>query len=625
MSEEHVGRRIARAMITIFIFQVFWKFGGFIVKTLILREFGTEELSHVFDAYMFAESTIIWTLYVVFDKFIFPTFIPLFIEERELRGEAEAWRFANSFANLLMLILLGAIAACMVWAPHVVDFIAHRWVVEHPETGQEAVRFSRWMLPALFFVALGSFTHALLNAHKRFAHAQAGMGMHRFVHAAIFIVAFKVFGAPAIWAALAFTLAAPAKLITHFFGLKEKVRNYRPAIPHWRQIYRPALQWALQYATVVAGVAAYAAIWTKPGDRAGLAEIALWAVPVFFSVRGLVSWLMLRRRADKTLTQKLYLLGYPVLMGVLIARLRDLVQDSYATHLEESGFFGAIKYAKSVGDLPMAIIPLALSFAMFPFLCDMFTKQNLAGLSNVVGRALKMIVLFFLPLTIVVVILRLPVIELLASNKVTPELIGATALALALYSLSFIFYASEMVLMQSFFSLQNTWLPTLIGAVASFAQIGFLYVALNVLEGPDSAAKTWLSGAGLTPFVMVALAYPLSRAFKNIVLGAALHAHLKLFRLRDCVSFVPQVALLSAVTGLATWAVWLGVEGIGPTFIGKVVRLGVPSAASAAAFLGTLFALRKVGWPVAEFDIILEWLHETGWQKIKSRLGGKQE
>ena len=612
-------------MITIFIFQVFWKFGGFIVKTLILREFGTEELSHVFDAYMFAESTVIWTLYVVFDKFIFPTFIPLFTEERELRGEAEAWRFANSFVNLLMLMLLGAVAACMVWAPQVVDFIAHQWMLEHPETGREAVRFCRWMLPALFFVALGSFTHALLNAHKRFAHAQAGMGMHRFVHAAIFIVAFKVFGAPAIWAALAFALAAPAKLITHFFGLKEKLRNYRPAVPHWRQIYRPALRWIVEYVVAVGLVTGYVAIQTAPVDRPSPARIALVTAVLFFSIRGLISWVLLRRRAEKTLMQKLYLLGYPVLMGVLIARLRDLVQDSYATHLEESGFFGAIKYAKSVGELPMALIPLALSFAMFPFLCDMFTKQNLADLSNVVGRAIKMIVLFFLPLTIVVVILRLPVIELLASNKVKPELIGATALALALYSLSFIFYASEMVLMQTFFSVQNTWLPTLIGAAASFAQIGFLYVAFNVLEGPDSAAKAWLSGAGLTPFVMVALAYPLSRALKNVILGAALHVHLKLFRLRDCASFAPQVALLSAVTGLATWAVWLGVEGVGPTLIGKVVRLGVPSAAACAAFIGTLLALRKIGWPVAEFDIILEWLHETGWQKIKSKLRGRNK
>ena len=611
-------------MITIFIFQIFWKFGGFIVKTLILRQFGTAEQSHVLDAYMFAESTVIWTLYVVFDKFIFPTFIPLFSEERELRGEDGAWRFANSFVNLLMIVLLGTLAACAVWAPQVVDFIAHRWIVGHSDTAALAIRLSRWMLPALFFVVLGSFTHALLNAHKRFAYAQAGMGMHRFVHALIFIVAFKVFGAPAIWAALAFTLAAPAKLITHFLGLKEKLRNYRPSVPHWREVGRPALRWLAEYVVVVGALLACVAMW-GPAGGCPYGAIALGAAVLFFAARGLVSWLLVRRRAEKTLMQKLYLLGYPVLMGVLIARLRDIVQDSYATHLEQSGFFGAIKYAKSVGELPMAVIPLALSMAMFPFLCDMFTKQNVKELANVVSRAVKMIVLFFLPLTIVVVILRAPVIELLASKKVEAGLVDATALALALYALGFIFYASEMVLMQSFFSLQNTWLPTLIGAVASFGQIGLLYVAFDVLEGPDSAAKAWLGGVGVTPFVAVALAYPLSRAFKNIILGAALHRRLKLFHVRDCVSFAPQVAVVSAVTGVATWAAWLGVYGVGTTLPGKIVRLGVPSAAATVAFLGALFALKRIGWPVAEFDVILKWLHDTGWQKIKGKLKGKDK
>ncbi|MFH1731613.1 MAG: lipid II flippase MurJ, partial [Planctomycetota bacterium] len=154
-------------MITIFIFQIFWKFGGFIVSTLVFRHFATLGQEDVFDAYHFAEGTIIWALYVAFDKFIFPVFLPLFSDERELRGEDEAWKFANSFVNLLLPALLAAMAACMYWAPEVVSFIARRWIEEHPSTADLAVRFTRWMLPGLFFAALASFTHALLNSYKR--------------------------------------------------------------------------------------------------------------------------------------------------------------------------------------------------------------------------------------------------------------------------------------------------------------------------------------------------------------------------------------------------------------------------------------------------------------------------
>ncbi|MFO7898065.1 MAG: lipid II flippase MurJ [Planctomycetota bacterium] len=622
MTEEHLGRRIARAMITIFVFQLFWKFGGFIVSTLVFREFATAGEKHIFDAYNFAEGTVFWALYVVFDKFVFPVFLPLFSDERELRGEEEAWRFANTFANLLMAALLVAVAACIVWAPEVVDFIAGEWRAHHPDTASTAVRFIRVMLPALFFVALGSFTHALLNSYKRFAPAAAGAGMHRFVHAVIFLLAFKVFGAPAIWAALAFVLASPAKLITHAFGLKGKLRKYRPRIPYWREIARLGRRWLAEMAGVTAVVLGigYAGGIAATGE---LVKLGLLTGLVFLCGRGLLSWLGTRRLAERTLLQKVYLLAYPVLMGEVIARVRDLVQDSYATHFEEGGLFGAIKYAKKVGDAPMAIIPLALSMAMFPYLCDMFTRKNLAGLAETVGHALKMIALFFLPLTVITVILRLPVIEILASKEVVEaDLIGPTALALAFYSLSFVFYASEMVLMQTFFSLQNTWLPTLIGALASFGQVGFLYALFRIMKGGESAAKTWLTGTGATPFIIVALAYPISRAVKNLILGGALHARIRLFHLHDLVVFLPKVAAVSGATGLATWAVWQAVRGLSPAGVLKFVRLGVPSLAALAVFVGALFVLRWVGWSIAEFDIILRWLRETGWQKIRARLPG---
>jgi peptidoglycan biosynthesis protein MviN/MurJ (putative lipid II flippase) len=612
-------------MITIFVFQIFWKFGGFIVKVLAFRQFGADDQKYILDAYTFAESTIIWTLYVLFDKFIFPTFLPLFSEERELRGEDEAWKFANTFVNLLVLALLGTVTACVWWAPQVVNFIAPNWVVEHPDTAETAISFCRWMLPALFFVSLGSFTHALLNSYKRFAHAAAGAGFHRFAHAVVFFVAFWIFGAPAIWAAVAFFIASPAKPLIHLVGLKDKLSRYQFRIPYWRQTVLPALQWTLEMGVVVLLVLLVVPLWwpwTISGDG-GPVKLALLTGLLFFCVRGLFAWLKMRGVSERTLMQKLYLLGYPVLMGVIIARVRDLVQDSYATHLQQDGLFGAIKIAKSVGEMPMAVIPLALSMAMFPFLCDMFTKQNLTALSEVVSHTLKMIVLFFVPLTVITIILRQPVIELLASNKVDVGLVGATALALGLYAVSFIFYASEMVLMQTYFSLQNTWLPTLIGAIASFAQVAFLFVAFDLLDNPDSAAGTWLAGVGVTPFIAVALAYPLSRAFKNVILGGVLHFELKLFHLRDLVSFVPQVVLVTIATGAATFGAWTAVSGMELTLIGKAVRLGVPSLVALTVFVGALFALKRIGWPVAEFDLIVKWLHESGWKKIRAKLGKK--
>ncbi len=627
MTEEHIGRRIARAMITIFVFQLFWKFGGLIVSTLVYRQFARAGEEYKFDAFSFAEGAVIWVLYSFFDQFIFPVFLPLFSDERELRGEDAAWRFATPFVNVLILALGFSVAACTLWAHEVVNLVAREWIKAHASTADLAIRFTRWMMPGLFFVALGSFTHALLNAYKRFSYAAAGAAMHRFAQVVLFLIAFKVAGAPAIWAALAFTLAAPVKLLTHALGLKDKLRLYRPVLSHGAPVPKPVLRWLFEFLAVLLVVLLVVPLlasgWLVEGPI-GLVHLGLITALVFFAVRGLISWLAVRRLAEKTLLQRMYLLAYPTVMGIIVARARDVIQASYAARFDESGLFGAVYFAKKIGDAPLAIIPLALSMAMFPFLCDMFTKQNLRALAEVVGSALKMIVLFLLPLTVMVVILRVPIIELLGSRKVKPELVDATALALALYSLAFIFYASEMALMQTYFSLQNTWIPAVVGAVSSLAQVGFLYVAFDVIEGPPSAARSWLAAHNITQFIVVALAYPLSRALKNLILVWLLQMRLKLFRLRDAVVFVPQVALVAAATGLATWRAWLVVAELDGAGLVKLVRLAAPSAVGVAAFFGALFVLRWAGWPVREFELVLRWFRETGWQRMKAMLRGRK-
>ncbi len=645
MTKEHLGRRIAQAMIVVFIFQIFGRFGGFVVRTLVYREFGTGAGLITLDAYFFAESTIIWALFVIFDKFIMPTFLPLFSSERDTEGDEAAWKFANSFVNILLLVLAGVATVCMIWVPDLVRVIAYQWTVDYPETAARAIRFARIMVPAFFLIALSSFTNAMLISRKQFAFATAGQGVFRFLQAFLFIIAFRVMGAQALWVALAFLLASPARLLTHGVGLRSELRNYRPAIPYWREILAPALRWLAQVAVVVVAVvglgwvfrdrllpSGFGRLLFRPlirqvdgehmfvvGMRGRFVYLGLFTAVAFLALRGLVSWLQTQRAADKTLMQRLYLLAYPVLMGELVVRIRDVVQDGYATHFEE-GLFGAIRYARSVGELPMAIIPLALSLAMFPYLCDMFTQKDMGGLAETVGHALKMIALFFLPLTVITVILRRPVIELLG-GEIDQRVLHATALALALYSLSFVFYASEMVLMQTFFSLQNTWVPTLIGACASLGQVGFLYFLFRAMGSAEAADGSAFLGVG-APFVVVALAYPVSRLAKNLVLGTVLHAKLRLFHWRDVVVFLPKVAVVSALTGAATWAAWQGIQVLPSTRLLRFVRLGVPSLVAFATFVAALFGLRLMGWSIAEFDIILDWVRHTGWAKIRKRFGG---
>lgn len=601
MTEQSLGRRIAHAMLAILVFQVFLKFGGMIVYLLAFNYFGKHNLQ-ILDAFTIAEKMIIWPLVLVFEKLINPTLIPLFSEERELRGEESGWKLVNSYGTALAIILAVSVAALMLNADGIIAFLAGNG--RNPTTVLMAAEFTRWMAPALFFLGMGSFTYAVLNANKRFSYAAAGAAMHRLAQAVIFFIAFWVLGANPVWAALAFVIASPMKLITHFIGLRDKLGQMKAALHHWEPAARPAIRWGAECCGVC-GIVFFID-----------SQKVLLALVLFLVARGLYSWLGLRKLEQKTLMQKFYLLGYPVLLGVAIAWLRDIVQDSYATRLD-TGIFSAIKFAKNFIDVPTAFIPLALSFAMFPFLCDMFTKQDLPALSGVVSKSIKMVALFFLPLTAVTVVLSGPIIDVMTSEKVARPVVTAASFALAIYALGFVFYTIEMVLMQTFFSLQNTWTPTIVGAAASFAQIGFLYVAFAVME---KNPQNWFASAGLTPFIVVVMAFPISRALKNIVLAAILHRRLGLFSGRDAYRFIPQVILLTAASGAVAWFSLKGLAGMS-----EIIRAAVPALAAALTFGALLVVFKKISWQVYEFELIADWLRETGLQKICSKMRGKNE
>ena len=142
---------------------------------------------------------------------------------------------------------------------------------------------------------------------------------------------------------------------------------------------------------------------------------------------------------------------------------------------------------------------------MFPFLCDMAKEKDYKQFGAVVTGALKLLALFFVPITVGTILLRRPVVQFLYDwGKWTDVSTDLTSLALGLYVIALTFYSAEAILMQSFFSMQNTWIPVAVGLAASSLQVLGLWAAISYFH--------------LNEFYCVALAFPLSRILKNVVL-----------------------------------------------------------------------------------------------------------
>jgi hypothetical protein len=198
-----------------------------------------------------------------------------------------------------------------------------------------------------------------------------------------------------------------------------------------------------------------------------------------------------------------------------------------------------------VGNLPNVLIATALSFAMFPYLCELATRKDLATFAALMTRTLRLIALFFIPLTVVIIVLDEPLMQLLFDRGQFPLIhLHYAGRALSLFIFGLFFYAIENVLMQSFFSMQQMWWPTALGMVSAVFHTLFLGIGINVL-GYNYPSEI---------FVLVAISFPVSRIFKNLFLLAIMRTRLPIFPPRETLVFLGQMVLLCTAVGGAVYA-----------------------------------------------------------------------
>jgi len=137
---------------------------GFVRDILLARVLGAGMLADAFFVAfklpnffrrMFAEGTLTVAL------------VPVLSDVR-LTGEAEAHRFLDALATLLLLILTVFTLLGMLLMPWLLYLFAPGFADE-PERWAMALQLARWMFPYLAMISLAAMAWAVLNAYKRFA------------------------------------------------------------------------------------------------------------------------------------------------------------------------------------------------------------------------------------------------------------------------------------------------------------------------------------------------------------------------------------------------------------------------------------------------------------------------
>ena len=541
-----VGRRVVKAMFVIIFFGLFWKLGGFLMSVLVTGFYG--ENSAIWDVYNGVYSILIFTVfYSTLLKVVVPAFMPLFAEERERGGEEQAWRFASTIINLLIPAAVIVSIATWYFAPRIVAVLLHGF---DPERQRLAASLLRMVAPGIAVLGFALLALAILNSYKVFGYPPAADAAQKLCWAVVLFVLIRFVAMDPRTAlerpiGIGFLVGSVAQLAILLIGMRTKARPYRPSLP---ALSRTRLARELAVTLLAAGLSVVW-IWligrwrqntTDAGARARIALLFTGLLAIWLAYAAQLWW---RARSRKGIMARFAGLAAPLLIGVVFARYRDVMTALFQSYTL-TGVFGLLEFAKKVGNLPIILVAYSLSIAMFPFLCDLAVRKDVETFGRLLGRALRMIALFFVPLTVGVIVLREPTMRLVFDRGDWSEMhIRYGGLALAFFSAGLFFYAIENILMQSYFSLQRVWVPTLLGIAAALFHAGLLYLLIQAV-GWDYPFEV---------FVIVALSFPVSRGLKNLALLVLIRTRLRMLPLRETALFVAKLAVISVTVGAAAW------------------------------------------------------------------------
>jgi len=451
----------------------------------------------------------------------------------------------------------------------------------------------------------------ILNSYKVFSFPSAAEAAQKLawvggIFAAMLYISRKgqteTLGPHVVGAAFLFGCYVQSAIL--LWGLRGRMRLYRLRLP---LLSYSRLAQEIIWLAVAIGLASGA--WFMLRDVADAGSRSFWTISAFLGAGCLYgATLWLRTRGADGAIERMMCLAAPLLIGVLFARYRDLALASFQTYAEEGGFT-MIEMAKRVANVPNMLVAYPLSIAILPFLCDIAAQRDTKQMSRLVGGSVRMLSAALLPLTAVTIVMSGPVMRLLFDHRAAWSAgdVRMAGLALAILSTSILFVSLENILMQTFFSLQRTILPTVLGIIFSVLPSLALYLAIEKLE------------MGAHAFLLVCIAWPAARILKNLFLFTFVQRRVPVLAAGESAVFLPKLAALCAAPALAAWATYrwiaaaLPLEAHSASRVGfelvKCIHVGVPSLCALLAFLLLCVLLR-----LEEFRVAVQWVREKGWR-----------
>lgn len=198
---------------------------------------------------------------------------------------------------------------------------------------------------------------------------------------------------------------------------------------------------------------------------------------------------------------KIWQLTWPLLLGVSFSQISSLIDNVYASYLQE-GSIAALSYARKVVELPVIIFPYVISVVIFPYFTQLSVEKNSEKLKELLASSLKWIVLVFLPMAAFFFVFSTPLIEIIFQRGAfNVESTLLTSKPLMIYSLGLVFFAIETILVIFYYANADTKTPVFVGMICVVLHVLLSFILIQIMG-----------------YVGIALSFVVQKAIKNLIL-----------------------------------------------------------------------------------------------------------
>jgi peptidoglycan biosynthesis protein MviN/MurJ (putative lipid II flippase) len=241
------------------------------------------------------------------------------------------------------------------------------------------------------------------------------------------------------------------------------------------------------------------------------------------------------------------------------------------------------------------MIPYTVSIAIFPYFCDLASRNDSEKFGLLLSSSVRMLLSVFIPLTLVAAVAAKPVTTLLfLSENFDMTMVAWASTATACYVFALPGQAVEQLLVQAFFAHRRMVAIVVLGILFSTLSMAIAYAGITLFGAKGAAAPA-----------IVALSVVARRTLKAIAMVILLRKNVPCFPPVETISFL----LRTTVTGIGAALLCYVLMGMFENHVSSsnahvilILKLGVGAFGALTGFL-ILIRLLHVTEP---FDM-LQW------------------